>query len=207
MGNFRQFENSWYVRPLRRFAASLSRQQTPSPRAAPAAGPRLVDVNRALVTAAALFAPLMGDQIQLGLRVSPTRALVPADVMDVEHVLLTLALHARDEMPYGGMLVIESGVVAEPPHDAGEGSQAHVRVTISDTGSGEARTDGPLPDAPLTINPTADRTHASSFVDPGLVLAAATVRRMGGTLDIHREPFVGTTVTVRLPLAAPGTGR
>jgi hypothetical protein len=79
----------------------------------------------------------MGDQIQLGLRICPTRALVRADVMDVEHVLLTLALHARGQMPYGGMLVIET-VVLEPTHESAEGAPAHGRVSVSDTGSGEA---------------------------------------------------------------------
>jgi len=208
MDIFRQLGNSWHVRLLRRVARFLQRPRTArdgdGTQARSAVGPRLVDVNRVLVTAAALFAPLMGDQIQLGLRVSPGRALVAADATDVENVLLALALHARDEMPRGGMLFIESTIIFEPQRDGGDASRPRVRIAVSDTGVGAEGIDGPAAGARSESCGTADRNYAIT-IGPGLAVAAGGVRRMGGTLDVNHELFVGTTVIVTLPLAVAET--
>jgi signal transduction histidine kinase len=171
------------------------------------AGAGLVDVNRVLATAAPMLGPLVGSSIRVGLRLSPARAVVLADAMDVEHVLVGLSLNARDEMTNGGVLVVESAVVSAQDADdaSGEAPGAHVRITVADTGRGTISAVRPSQTAVPAGTPAEPESEASTHPGPGLVAAVATVRRMGGTLSVHREPFVGTTVTVRLPLALPET--
>ena len=59
-----------------------------------------------------------------------------AEVMEIERILLNLATNARDAMPAGGVLTIETAIVDNPLHDDYEVMGPHVRMIVSDTGRG-----------------------------------------------------------------------
>ena len=100
--------------------------------------PRVVDVNRAVVNATGLLRRLIGEHIRLETRLAPKLFPIKADMGQVEQVLMNLAINARDAMPDGGTLVIETANVptgpAKQPDDAP--SPALVRLSVSDNGQG-----------------------------------------------------------------------
>ncbi len=102
--------------------------------------PQVIDVNALVENVAAALPPLIGGGIQLELRLDPEAGRVSADPVQLEQVIMNLAVNAREAMPQGGRLTLETApagldqafVAAHPGSTVG----AHVRLSIHDTGCG-----------------------------------------------------------------------
>ncbi len=116
----------------------------------------------------------------------------------VEQVLVNLAVNARDAMPQGGCLTIETGnieldeVAAAGQVDVGPGQYASLKV--SDTGCGISREVAERAFEPFyTTKPSGEGSGL------GLATVYGIIKQAGGTVRIYSEPGLGTTVTVLLP--------
>jgi two-component system, cell cycle sensor histidine kinase and response regulator CckA len=126
--------------------------------------------------------------VRYALRLGAGEAEVLADAVQVEQVLLNLVYNARDAMPRGGDLSIETSIV-------GEGGRRLVQLRVRDSGVGmdeptRARAFDPF----FTTRPVGDRAGL------GLSTAYGIVTRAGGTISIESAPGEGSEVTIRLPL-------
>jgi PAS domain S-box-containing protein len=131
------------------------------------------------------------------LRVSPDRVGQPIDVLgdrsQLEQVIMNLALNARDAMPTGGTLSVDIRAGTTP-----ETTQSAV-LEVRDTGSGMT------PDVQAHVfEPFFTTKEPGRGTGLGLATVYGIVRQHSGSIDIASAVGKGTTVTVRLPMAAPG---
>jgi two-component system cell cycle sensor histidine kinase/response regulator CckA len=182
-------------------AAALTRQLLAFSRRQPAA-PRTTDLNVVLREMTPLLSRLIGEAIRLQVSVNAVRPLIRIDPSQLEQVILNLAVNARDAMPEGGTLVIESAdrVVdgdsipfAPTPADGD-----YVQLSVRDTGTGIPREVEPHIFEPFF-------TTKSELQGTGLGLSTVygIVTQNGGAIGVETSPRAGTTMRVLLPLASP----
>jgi two-component system, cell cycle sensor histidine kinase and response regulator CckA len=141
--------------------------------------PRNLDLNQNVTETLSLLEKGIGSNIEIKTNLAPDLTLVRADPTQVDQVLMNLCIHARDAMPEGGRLIIETGdaifdekycaaqTFARPGH--------HALLTVTDTGTGL-----------------------------GLATVYGIVRQHGGFLHVYSEVGIGTTFRIYLPVT-PGT--
>jgi PAS domain S-box-containing protein len=169
----------------------FARGQAPNPERLPC------NVDAVVREAAILIRPLLGNAITLAIETRAPGAIVMADVVGLEQVLLNLARNARDAMPGGGTFAIstEETTLDEQTGQAhGVAQGPHVKLIVRDTGSGMD-----------------DETKARIFepffttkeVDRGTGLGLSTVfgivRRFGGAIDVESRKGEGTAFTIHFP--------
>jgi len=161
---------------------------------------RVLDASEAVARAAAALRGLLGERIELVIRVAPERCPIRADPEQLEQVLVNLADNSRDAMPEGGRLTVETATV--PLDEAGARASGELRpgryvsLTVSDTGSGmdeHTRT--------RAFEPFFTTKPAAKAAGLGLSTVYGIVRQSGGDVHIASEPGRGTTVTILLPRA------
>ncbi|MGC9665944.1 ATP-binding protein [Planosporangium sp. 12N6] len=163
--------------------------------------PEILDLNTIVVDIEKMLRRTLGEDIELRTRLAPGLLPVKADPGQVEQVLVNLAVNARDAMPTGGTLVIDTDNVTIDEHYAahhpGTRLGGYARLRISDTGTGMS---------PDTVERAFEPFFTTKPKGQGTGLGLATiygiVTQAGGHVQIYSEPGVGTTVTVLLP----GTG-
>ena len=120
---------------------------------------------------------------------------------DVDNAILNLAINARDAMPNGGTLTIETRHVTLDADAAKRMSNArpgdYVMLTVSDTGRGIAPEDLPRVFERFY---RADKSRSTGGNGLGLAISKAVVEAHGGTIEVVSEENAGTTFTVRLPV-------
>ena len=162
--------------------------------------PRPVNVNSVVQESERMFRRLLGEDIELTVRLSPTLGLVLADRGQIQQVLLNLVVNARDAMPDGGRLAIEtaavqidSGYAASRP-DVTSGPAAMLRVT--DTGHGmDDETKRHIFEPFFTTKGMAKGTGL------GLATVYGIVNQSGGWLEVESEIGKGSSFEVYLPQA------
>jgi PAS domain S-box-containing protein len=144
----------------------------------------------------------MGPEYSIVLRMAPDLWPAHADVEDFEHVLLNLALNARDAMPGGGMLTIGGRNVpsAELPSPTAMPRQDYVRLTVEDTGVGM-----PKDVMARAFEPFFSTKTEGQGTGLGLAFVYAALRRMGGFVEVSSTVGMGTTFTLWLPRAGQPT--
>jgi hypothetical protein len=159
--------------------------------------PKPVDVNRIVTGMESLLQRLVGADVQLATVLEPDVGRVLGDPAHIEQIVMNLVLNARDAMPRGGMLTIETsqryiGPSARHRHLR---PGRHVVLTVSDTGSGVDEADG----EEQLFEPF---YSANSPRGTGLALSIVygIVRQSGGAVRVSSEPGQGTTVRIYLPL-------
>lgn len=162
--------------------------------------PRLLDVNESLKEVMKLLRPLMGDDVQITIRQGTDVAVVESDPAQLDQVVLNIAVNARDAMPKGGKLILETSVqqfdaaLAErhPPMKEGR----YVLLAISDTGIGMD---------PQTLSRIFEPFFTTKEMGKGTGLGLATVygivKQNGGHVWVYSEVGRGTTFKVYLPSA------
>jgi signal transduction histidine kinase/ActR/RegA family two-component response regulator len=145
-----------------------------------------------------LLRRLIGADVELVTVLAPELALVEGDRGELEQVIVNLALNARDAMPRGGKLVIETANLdlEEPLVDryASLGPGRYVTVSMRDTGVGmEADTVGKIFEPFFT---TKDVGHGTGL---GLSIVFGIVEESGGRIFVYSEPERGATFKICLP--------
>ncbi len=160
--------------------------------------PEVLDLNEVIGGVEQLLRRTLGEHIDL--IITPGSGLWPvkADAGQLDQVLVNLAVNARDAMPGGGRLTIDTGnVVVDDAYAASRPELKpgrYARLRVSDTGSGMTREVLARVFEPFyTTKPTAEGTGL------GLATIYGIVTRAGGSAQIYSEPGLGTTVTALLP--------
>jgi two-component system cell cycle sensor histidine kinase/response regulator CckA len=151
---------------------------------------RLVDMNAIVREAASLLERLVRADVRVSLELARPLPPVAADLAQLKQVVLNLALNARDAMPNGGTLTIETSLVAES-----------VVLRVRDTGVGmDARTRARALEPFFTTKPEGKGTGL------GLSVVYGVVDALGGRLSIDSAPGLGTIVEIALPASDDATG-
>lgn len=167
--------------------------------------PRVLDPNLIVTDMVPLLRRSLGEDRQLRLRLAPAVGRIRADPSQIEQVLLNLVLNARDAMPKGGTVTIETGTAELDDAYAARHRDLHlVRGTylllaVSDTGHGmDARTLHRIFEPFFTTKPVGKGTGL------GLSTAYGIVKQSSGYIWAYSEPGEGTVFKVYLPqVAAP----
>ncbi len=160
--------------------------------------PKRVDLNAVLTNIEALLKSTVGSMIRTEMQLDP--ALWPAlvDPMQIEHVVLNLAINARDAMPDGGLLTITTGNVTLETHQAQDDLAPgdFVVMGVHDTGTGMS--EEVLRNAFEPFFTTKPPGRGSGL---GLSQVYGVTRQSGGGARIESTPGQGTSVLVYLPRA------
>jgi two-component system cell cycle sensor histidine kinase/response regulator CckA len=160
--------------------------------------PQVIDPNEAILGLAGMLRRLIGEDVELKTVLAADLAPIRVDPSQLVQVLMNLAVNARDAMPSGGTLTVETAnLVARQhlPQADGPGRVGpHVLIAVSDTGKGmDAETQRHLFEPFFTTKPMGLGTGL------GLATVYGIVKQSGGTVRIYSEPGHGTTVKIRLP--------
>jgi two-component system cell cycle sensor histidine kinase/response regulator CckA len=162
--------------------------------------PQVLDLNAMLADVEELLRRSIGEHITLIVRPGENLPAVTCDPGQIEQVLVNLAVNARDAMPTGGNLVIDTASftvdAAHPDLAPGD----YVRLRVCDSGRGMA------PDVvERAFEPFFTTKASGEGTGLGLATVYGTVTQAGGSVSLDSSPGVGTTVTVLLPAgtAAP----
>ncbi len=160
--------------------------------------PRLVDLNTLVAESANLFGRLIGENISLLVLADPTPVLVVLDPGQLEQVLMNLVVNARDAMPNGGRLTIETrtlGVGVDPQSsDMLSGPYAMLKVT--DTGSGIS---SDIQDK--IFEPFFTTKSVGQGTGLGLAVVHGIVQQSGGSISVESANGIGTSFTILFPSA------
>jgi signal transduction histidine kinase len=161
--------------------------------------PKPISVDRLLAGMTELLKSTLGEQIKLEIVGNAGLWSAFADAPELEHAILNLAVNARDAMPAGGRLTIETGntwlddeyiaAVAEP---VTPGQYALVAVTDTGTGMDKVTVD-------RVFEPFFTTKEVGKGTGLGLSQVYGFVRQTGGHIRIYSEPGHGTTVKLYLP--------
>jgi PAS domain S-box-containing protein len=164
---------------------------------------RTVDLNELLDGTAAMLRRMLGPGITVS--VAAAKNLWPAvvDPSQVEDAILNLAVNARDAMPEGGQLLIETGnATLDADYAAlnpGVAEGDYVLLAVGDTGTGMA------PDvAERAFEPFFTTKKKNKGTGLGLSMIYGFVKQSGGHIKIYSEPGHGTTVRIYLPRSWDG---
>jgi PAS domain S-box-containing protein len=162
--------------------------------------PSLLDVNAAVTDTHKILAHLIGEDIRLNMRLGGDLGLVRADRGQIGQILMNLAVNARDAMPRGGQLTIETASLAfETPaedHNLTIPPGRYVMLAVSDTGLGmDQETLAHIFEPFFTTKPVGKGTGL------GLSTVQGIVQQNGGLISVSSEPGKGTTFRIYLPQA------
>jgi two-component system, cell cycle sensor histidine kinase and response regulator CckA len=158
--------------------------------------PKILDLNEVLAIASQMLERVLGEDIEFETRLAPDLERVKADPGQIEQVLMNLVVNARDAMPQGGKLTIQTSNVdvADADGHLGVPSGCYVRIAVGDTGVGMTRATQARIFEPFFT--TKDRGKGTGL---GLATVFGIVQQSGGSIRVDTELDVGTTFEVYLP--------
>jgi PAS domain S-box-containing protein len=158
---------------------------------------QVLDLNAAIHSMEPLIRRLLGEDIRVDLRLLNGPALLRIDPGHLDQVLVNIILNARDAMPKGGTLTIETSErqLAESARNRRIRPGTYVTLAIHDTGDDlEADT------AEHVFEPFHSHDPREQRAGLGLSMVYGIVRQNGGVMKVSSEPGQGSTVKVYLPL-------
>ena len=162
--------------------------------------PHNVDINKAVLDIAKLLRPTLGQQIEIATVLARDVKAAHIDPSQLANAVLNMAINARDAMPEGGRLLLETSnvvlddayVAANPDTQAGP----YVMLAISDTGSGM-----PPEVRDRVFEPFFTTKEVGKGTGLGLSMVYGFVKQSGGHIRVDSEQGVGTTFRLYLPPA------
>jgi PAS domain S-box-containing protein len=160
--------------------------------------PRVLDLNAVVTEIVAMLRRLLTENIGLVTHLDPALGRVNADPSQLEQVLLNLAINARDAMPRGGVLTIETAnidwqeasthqLIASPP-------RSYVMLAVGDTGCGmDAETQAHI------FEPFFTTKGPGTGTGLGLATVYGIITQSGGAIEVHSAPGQGATFRIYLP--------
>ena len=197
-----QREDLEQIRDAALAAASLTRQLLAFSRQE-VIQPRLVEVNSVVASAEGILTRLIGEDVQLTTVLTDGNPVVKIDRSQLEQVIVNLAVNARDAMPKGGKLTIETiNAEVDESYASSHWSVApghYTVISVADTGVGmDENTQARI------FEPFYTTKEVGKGTGLGLAMVYATVKQSGGFIWVYSEPGSGTTFKIYLPLAREG---
>ncbi len=181
--------------------ARLTQQLLAFARRQPAA-PRAIDLNRLISDFHGMLRQLICEEIELITRLESGLPPVLSDPAQIEQLLANLVINARDAMPDGGQLIIETRTEERlPPGVSASHEGSWVVLAVSDTGTGmteEVREH--------IFEPFFTTKEVGRGTGLGLSTCFGIVAQSGGHIEVDTEPGAGTTMSVYLPAAGEAPG-
>jgi signal transduction histidine kinase/CHASE3 domain sensor protein/CheY-like chemotaxis protein len=160
--------------------------------------PRNVNVNAAISDVAKLLRSTLGEQIQIETVLSPAAAISHIDASRLTHAVLNMAINARDAMPAGGKLLLETrNVVLDEAHGQANPEippGPYVMLAITDSGIGM-----PPSVREKAFEPFFTTKEVGKGSGLGLSMVYGFVKQSGGHIKIYSEEGHGTTIKLYLP--------
>jgi PAS domain S-box-containing protein len=161
--------------------------------------PKVLDLNATVTDMEKLLRRVIGEDIELTTELDGGLGRLKADQSQLEQIIMNLAVNARDAMPKGGKLIVQTGnivmdevFVRRHPYPVEPGP--YVCLTVADTGTGmDAQTKAKAFDPFFT---TKEKGKGTGL---GLSTVYGVVKQSGGYIDIHSSPGEGTTFKIYLP--------
>lgn len=163
--------------------------------------PREVDINTLIVDTAKLLRPTLGEQIEIESVFDEDTCVANVDPNQLTTAVLNLALNARDAMPRGGKLILETGLAVLDDAYAGKNDVRpgrYAMIAVSDTGVGI-----PADMLDKVFDPFFTSKGPGKGTGLGLSMVYGFVKQSAGHIKIYSEEGHGTTIKMYLP---PGTG-
>jgi len=160
--------------------------------------PSVIDVNSLVGDLQKMLGRLLGEDVDLGTRLDPTAGRVKADPGQLEQVLMNLAVNARDAMPHGGKLTLETAnaqlddTYAADHYPARPGP--YVRIAVTDTGTGMTEETQAHMFEPFFT--TKEKGKGTGL---GLATVYGIVKQSGGFIWVYSEVGHGSTFKIYLP--------
>jgi two-component system, cell cycle sensor histidine kinase and response regulator CckA len=160
--------------------------------------PKVLNLNEIVADVQKMLSRVIGEDIELATRLHPSLAPVKADPVQMEQVLMNLAVNARDAMPHGGTLLMETNNVELDEVDArrhpGSPAGPCVMLTVSDTGHGmDAET------LEHVFEPFFTTKGPGKGTGMGLATVYGIVTQSGGNILVSSTLGKGTTFQIYLP--------
>lgn len=199
--NFQRFTT---IKTAAESAANLTRQLLAFSRKQ-VIEPRVLDLAAVMDHVHDMLSRMIGENIDLRIETGQNTGMIKADLGQIEQVLINLAVNARDAMPEGGTLLIETGNVYfsrdysihHPAVDPGD----YVMIAVSDTGIGMS------PEIKQYIfEPFFTTKETGKGTGLGLATVYGIVRQSGGMIDCYSESGHGTTFRIYFPLVEEEPG-
>jgi two-component system, cell cycle sensor histidine kinase and response regulator CckA len=159
---------------------------------------QVVDLNRVVGETCRMLPRLIGEDIHLSFNAGEALAKVKADPVQIEQIMMNLATNARDAMPNGGALGIETANVELDEAYLSKHSMvavgSYVRLTVSDTGNGIA-----ADKLPHIFEPFFTTKVSGKGTGLGLATVYGIVKQNGGFIWVYSEEGMGTTFKIYWP--------
>ncbi len=161
--------------------------------------PKVVDASALLAGMTDMLSRTLGETIRIETALPQDPWRIKADPGQLENAMLNLAINARDAMPIGGRLTIETRNVVrdESPWDAGVVPSEYVTLAVTDTGSGMA-----AEIAERAFDPFFSTKDVGKGSGLGLSMVYGFVKQSGGHTELHSVEGEGTRVGIFLPRVA-----
>jgi two-component system, cell cycle sensor histidine kinase and response regulator CckA len=159
---------------------------------------KVVDVNAIVSDMERLLRPLIGENVELAAKLAPEAGYIRADAGQLEQVLMNLVVNAKDAMPSGGKLTIQTqSIVLEESHRRGQTfirPGNYVMLSVSDTGTGmDKETQSRI------FEPFFTTKEKGKGTGLGLSTVYGIVKQSGGYVMVQSEEGRGTTFHIYLP--------
>jgi two-component system cell cycle sensor histidine kinase/response regulator CckA len=167
--------------------------------------PRLLDLGEVVARMAPMLKRLLGEDVELNVVATARLGRVLVDPGQIERVLMNLVANARDAMPRGGRLTIETSERKLEPSAAAARANVkpglHVLLAVSDNGVGmDNETQGRM------FEPFFTTKEPGRGTGLGLATVFGIVQQSGGTIGVCSEVGLGTTFEMQFPVASLAAG-